>query len=385
MNRLVLIGNGFDLAHGMKTGYNDYLLWYLKKCFTSAERTRNYDDKLISIHFQHTNLYGSGYYGKPGIVELIDWLYANGTLHGFLSGEFRLKEEDGFAIVPVQAETHSFLMKLIQNCSISTWVEIENIFYEELKQILVAEDATGQSEKLDELNNCFSVLIDNLHEYLSTIPTNVVIEDYLKILLEPIRAKDLLIGLDKDIEPENIHVLNFNYTATTDSFSDPKHHSKTKVPIEVNHIHGRLNDKLNPIVFGFGDELDEDYQKMEKSRSKGFFRFIKSFWYFRTQNYHNLMRFIESDDYQITILGHSCGLSDRTMLNMIFEHPNCKSIKIYYYGDQQNNNFTSITEEISRHFKNKAQMRNKIVPLPRSRRMPQYDDKIGLANDTVIA
>ena len=28
MNRLVLIGNGFDLAHGLKTSYEDFIYWY---------------------------------------------------------------------------------------------------------------------------------------------------------------------------------------------------------------------------------------------------------------------------------------------------------------------------------------------------------------------
>ena len=28
MNRLVLIGNGFDLAHGLKTRYEDFINWY---------------------------------------------------------------------------------------------------------------------------------------------------------------------------------------------------------------------------------------------------------------------------------------------------------------------------------------------------------------------
>ena len=28
MNRLVLIGNGFDLAHGLKTSYKDFIDWY---------------------------------------------------------------------------------------------------------------------------------------------------------------------------------------------------------------------------------------------------------------------------------------------------------------------------------------------------------------------
>ena len=28
MNRLVIIGNGFDLAHGLKTSYQDFFGWY---------------------------------------------------------------------------------------------------------------------------------------------------------------------------------------------------------------------------------------------------------------------------------------------------------------------------------------------------------------------
>ena len=28
MNRIVLIGNGFDLAHGLKTSYMDFINWY---------------------------------------------------------------------------------------------------------------------------------------------------------------------------------------------------------------------------------------------------------------------------------------------------------------------------------------------------------------------
>jgi hypothetical protein len=29
-NKLILIGNGFDLAFGLKTSYNDFLFWLLK-------------------------------------------------------------------------------------------------------------------------------------------------------------------------------------------------------------------------------------------------------------------------------------------------------------------------------------------------------------------
>lgn len=31
MNRVVLIGNGFDLAHGLPTRYEDFINWYWDK------------------------------------------------------------------------------------------------------------------------------------------------------------------------------------------------------------------------------------------------------------------------------------------------------------------------------------------------------------------
>src|SRR3546814_2357202 len=96
------------------------------------------------------------------------------------------------------------------------------------------------------------------------------------------------------------------------------------------------------MIFGFGDELDEDYAKMEAQRTKGFFEYIKSFWYFRTNNYHDLIRFIDGEEFQVYILGHSCGLSDRTMLNMIFEHDNCKSIKIFYRSEEHTSELQSL-------------------------------------------
>lgn len=32
MNRLVIIGNGFDMAHGLKTSYMDFINWYWDQC-----------------------------------------------------------------------------------------------------------------------------------------------------------------------------------------------------------------------------------------------------------------------------------------------------------------------------------------------------------------
>ena len=40
MNRIVLIGNGFDLAHGLKTSYADFIYWYWKRRITGLDDVR---------------------------------------------------------------------------------------------------------------------------------------------------------------------------------------------------------------------------------------------------------------------------------------------------------------------------------------------------------
>ena len=45
MNRLVIIGNGFDLAHGLKTSYNDFVDWYLEKRLKGLRLEQTYLSK----------------------------------------------------------------------------------------------------------------------------------------------------------------------------------------------------------------------------------------------------------------------------------------------------------------------------------------------------
>ncbi|RZL20538.1 MAG: hypothetical protein EOO96_24965, partial [Pedobacter sp.] len=53
MNRLILVGNGFDLAHGLRTSYKDFIIWYLVKCFGNVSYTpETYQDKLLQIEFK---------------------------------------------------------------------------------------------------------------------------------------------------------------------------------------------------------------------------------------------------------------------------------------------------------------------------------------------
>lgn len=48
INRLIITGNGFDLAHNLKTSYNHFMVRYLKNCFNYAQENSLYEDPLKS-------------------------------------------------------------------------------------------------------------------------------------------------------------------------------------------------------------------------------------------------------------------------------------------------------------------------------------------------
>lgn len=124
--------------------------------------------------------------------------------------------------------------------------------------------------------------------------------------------------------------------------------------------------------------MDDDYRKIENLNENEYLLNFKSFKYSQNSNYQNLLRVIASEKFQVLIMGHSCGPSDRTLLNTIFEHENCRSIKVFYHQRENgSDNFTEIVQNISRHFNDKKIMREKIVnkslcsPLPQDIRFQE--------------
>jgi hypothetical protein len=155
--------------------------------------------------------------------------------------------------------------------------------------------------------------------------------------------------------PNNIMLLNFNYTHTADLYC------KKGWIFTVNQIHGDLNNP-NSVIFGYGDELDNDYRTIVNKNENKFLDNIKSIKYLEAENYRKLLSFIESEPYQIVIMGHSCGNSDRTLLNTLFEHKNCVSIKPYYYKiDENNDKYIELIQNISRNFTDMKLMRDRVV------------------------
>jgi len=372
VNKLILVGNGLDLALGLKTNYTDFLFWYLKsilkESFNSDNNEYNQESFRSKNHLYKNELisiFSRVKYDKSGLMAILENFNTLNDVLDFINNR------NQFIIEP-----NSLLFKAIYERCINNWVDIESIYYELLKGCI-----GSPNNEILKLNSDFNFLKVELEEYLTTIKfdeTHFETEKnyFVHQFFDSINSKEIFDAHESDIiSMGSTYFLNFNYTNTLSTLVD-NFKFKNRMEYEINHIHGKLESDSHPIIFGFGDEMDDDYKIIEELKDNRFFENIKSFKYMKNGNYRALMRFLNSGNYQVCVYGHSCGLSDRVMLNEIFEHENCKSIKIFFYENEDgDNDFTNKTMEISRHFNSNKLMRKKIVEFNPSNKIPQIKNK----------
>jgi Bacteriophage abortive infection AbiH len=414
MNRLVIIGNGFDLAHDLPTGYGQFIDWYWSNIFmhfTQLEE-RTFDDDLISIKLLFKT--SSIKMAEAKFKDISTFRQFREFISSFSEAYNPIFPEDAFNRCSLKFN-NVFFETICDKKSIQNWVDIENEYYKLLKKCL-EEDS---NEKVKKLNQEFEQVKNLLEEYLQKniaekYDFNIPNEEYGKILklfsVEPLYLKDnpnhdyfkefsrqdykCLIDFDEqlvvsykdrnlqtDIDNGKITqknlILNFNYTPLLDKYivaTRNRNFLSRKIAFGETwqiQIHGKLLDDSNKINFGFGDEMDDDYKLLERKDDNEYLKNIKSFLYLQNSNYKDMLDFIESDKFQVYLLGHSCGLSDRILLNTIFEHNNCRSIKVFYHEKNERNNYTDIVQNISRHFNKKNTMRDKIVNKSLCQPLPQ--------------
>lgn len=420
MNRLVLIGNGFDLAHGLKTSYKDFIYWYWKQRVLSLRnfRGKTSDDGLCKFTIlAYDSWYDLFFYNQVKISFVEDKDFFDVT-----------KNKESFRI------DYSPLFERI-NKSIETkgWVDIENDYYELLKKFALEEN---DETKVKDLNEQLHLIQDKLIEFL-TLASNKEVkphDDIKSAIYSEISERDVAIegkpALERHIDegmllsvedwktklnqyydddisevldeikeikkanqrylrnqekneskhkeipklkrdktfgfdyifsptdfflPNEILLLNFNYTKTAELYC-PKQYL-----ISINHIHGILENPKS-VIFGYGDEMDDKYKEIVKKNDNQYLGNIKSIKYLEADNYRKVLDFIEYAPYQIFIMGHSCGNSDRTLLNTLFEHRNCVSIKPYYYKKEDGtDNYLELVQNISRNFTDMKLMRDRVV------------------------
>lgn len=410
MNRIILVGNGFDLAHNLRTSYKDFIEWFWEGY---GEKLINSTDKYENSIFFNANIttsrsYSSwkSYCDKKGCKSIL---------------EFTKVLKNDTSIFRYNSKFFESINKSIES---KGWVDIENEYYKHL-----LNNSSKPRLVNDELESLKKLLVD----YLLVTVKGTELIDGMKALMEaPFRPEEIaiaqrekwksfvvervnlntcqweyilnnygrdindymlidlfeyaekhnkdftnIINGDKTTEsipdslllPDRILLLNFNYTTVADKYLPDAECFFTI------HIHGELTDP-NSIIFGYGDEKDKDYSNIIDKNDNECLRHMKQPHYSESDNYRRMLAFVESAPYQVYIMGHSCGNSDRTLLNTLFEHPNCVSIKPFYYVDKESgkDNYLDIVQNISRNFTDAKKMRDRVVNKMYCQPLPQLSD-----------
>ena len=364
MNRLIIIGNGFDIARKLKTKYYDFIRAYIKQTIV---KSKNGTTTNLSFNVGYINTTATNRIAKIGVQygymenhKSVDEFYEQ-MIDFFLSYHYTKENYDSI-FKPVNG---SIFVRALTNIQTLGWADIEAIYYDMLCSIT---EKLNKGESLEEecknelrfLNSEMAELKEQLIKYLKEEQNNTQLSLDWESVNMSFTKKDFTSTKDIDCvgqKPEECTILNFNYTNVVESGFNSAN---------VIKIHGQVKNS-NSIVFGYGDEKDKYSSVLEYLNDDEYLTHIKSFGYLQNSEYNKLIGFLERGQFQVCIVGHSCSLSDKTLLNYIFQHPDCKSIKIYYYEDiddatkERTDNFNELIYNISRIMDDKIMLRERVI------------------------
>ncbi len=345
----IIIGNGFDLAHDAPTSFIDFSNWlledYIKRFFRIIKNNEANDfltDEMI-------NKFGNGKYETNG------HLHVNDEFHPCFDA---LKSNNPDKIIELLKSNPALYKRFFNNNFITNlyserkqnWFAIENIYYDFLCKYSEYSNTEYRKNTITQLNSQLEFLKIKLREYLKTIEFkwNHGIDQFIRKTFN---------GYSE------VTVINFNYTDTFNLYL--RNLGLPNAKIENINIHGTLKEQNE--IFGYGNDLNQEYQRMKNLEEDFILENFKTVNYMMDNKYYTLInditRVIAYDAY---VLGHSLSLTDKTLLQEIFDHKHCFKIhllkRLDFEEDQvkQKASFKSQVTAITRIMKNESDVRKKV-------------------------
>ena len=326
---ILIIGNGFDLAHGFPTSYKDFLDFitaFKKFKEYKINREIHIDNNIFSSYLD--NLYTEK---RTLFDELSNLIENNSWIKHFEQTSIKNQWVDFEKEISEVIQIFDKIRKLTEkrNLTDGPLGDISNhekrkldAFEYDIVQIMSEGISDNRKKLLYDLNR----LTHCLEIYLSDYVENKSVD----FLLPDIQA------LQVD------HVLSFNYTHTYEKiYQKAKNHK-----IEYDYIHGDTNvdhtlESCN-LILG----IDEYQKGYEKDLDNVFIEFKKFYqriykrtgckyidWIGGINEHDQLMVPAIEDPNNIYIFGHSLDITDGDILSKLINMPNTK-ITIYYHDKE---------------------------------------------------
>lgn len=348
--RILIIGNGFDIEHGLPTKYNEFLE------FCNKLKLKN-NEEIIDEISNETDGEPEEYFGKwlQKLREIID----TNTWFQYFNLIMSEKLERGENWIDFESEICEVIEKIDKYYSIidlsKAYIKMEfndliskasNLLYisrekrEERKVVFeneyiyakiiwIVSKAIYTNKKGNNQSEVINFLYNELNNFIRAF--ELYLCGYIRYKRIEKRTQNL-----ENIEFD--YILSFNYTNTYERvFKD-----KIKPETELCYIHGKAKDdeKANErncnMVLGINEYLDDDekdinlnglkfkkyFQRIQKCTDNGYTKWIEDI-----KNLGNSS--CDSVEYELYIFGHSLDVTDKDVLRSFILNDNVKT-KIFY-------------------------------------------------------
>lgn len=341
--KILLIGNGFDLAHGLPTSYKDFLDFckmvrelytypiidneYNQKKLIDWNTDKTIKSKLLECYENRKNCFEDKITTQcKELDELYDCIKENVWINYFLEREKSIGEN----WIDFESEI-SNVVQAIE--TLKGYIERDEdvLKIKDTKQQIIIYFLKIAKKSLQDVFNLKR--IDGFIEDIS-IELDKLIRSLEIYICEFVNEIDIIKENDdiKTITPD--YVLSFNYSNTYERI-----YGQSK-EVTYDYIHGKADIKNNVdtcnLVLGIDEYLEDDkndklefiafkkfYQRIYKSTDSTYMKWVEQIKKYPEVN-HNLF-----------IFGHSLDKTDRDILKLLICNDNVTT-KIYYYRKNKN-------------------------------------------------
>ena len=162
MNRIILVGNGFDLAHNLPTKYEDFINWYSRERLKGFENNKTLisEDPLCKLEMK--NVDGVVKDRNSDVIPHMEYnrynlLYSGNSLHEFFTfnpeGEFKgILDMISKLKGKFNVDSSPLFENITKSIETKGWVDIENEYYNLLRSFLSEKKYDNPKQLNDELD-----------------------------------------------------------------------------------------------------------------------------------------------------------------------------------------------------------------------------------------
>lgn len=343
---ILVIGNGFDIAHELETKYKDFLT----ACHKDEENRLDCKSNLWYRHFV------SVLDNKPNTwidleAEILKVIENLNTLPA-LSNNSKILDLCPLKLSFPNKQPFSF-NSIINNVNKMSENQVKEKLFAD--NYLIEDNSIGISIFIKTAEALVQMLYDQLREFTKSFEKYLK-EDVMSQISEFHSKYKLSIyrNVDENSHKE-LHVLSFNYTDTCERYYQHQCNTTCRLNIKSFYVHGKIcsNNNCN-LVLGtksFDNKKNTLLSNHIKSSFNVFKKHNQRHKFNTVEQYQELLNKLANDKIKpiFHVVGHSLDEADKAILKHLFTINDNAIINIYYFNEKSQekliNNITEIIGE----------------------------------------